>query len=121
MTTALDVLGALRIEDDRRWVHTAYDFQIEDAMAVLSGKRRYHFQTRPRGASKTTDLAGVSLAILLAAEARDRLYWLAANREQGQLAIDSAAGSIDRTPALRDAGRSFVGDVCSDKPVGRTG
>jgi hypothetical protein len=101
--TAFDVLGTLRIEDGRRWVDAAYDFQTKDATAVLTGERPYHFQTRPRGASKTTDLAGVALAMLLEVRARERFYWLAADREEGQLAIDAAQGFIDRTPALRGA------------------
>src|SRR5207248_2981551 len=51
----------------------------------------------------TCDLAAVALSLLLSAEGRERLYWLAADAEQGRLAIDAIAGYCDRTPALRDA------------------
>ncbi|MEA2199445.1 MAG: hypothetical protein QOI89_41 [Solirubrobacteraceae bacterium] len=101
--TALEVLGALKIEDGRRWVDAACDFQIEDATAILTGSTPYHFLTRPRGASKTTDLAGIALAMLLDLDVREHLYWLAADVDQGRLAIDAARGFIDRTPALRGA------------------
>ena len=78
-------------------------WQFADARAVIEGIAPFHYLTRGRGGSKTTDLAAVALALLLAAEARDRSYWLAADREQGALAIDACAGFADRTPALRDA------------------
>jgi hypothetical protein len=101
--TALDVLGTLRIEDGRLWTEAAFGFQLDDAMAVLSDDGPpYGFHTRSRGSSKTGDLAAVVIALLLAAVGRARFYWLAADREQGQLALDSVAGFCDRTPALRD-------------------
>lgn len=102
--TAIETLGTLRIEDGRRWVDAAHEYQLVDARAILSGADRpFHFLTRPRGGSKTTDLAAVALALLLDVRSRERLYWLAADREQGQLAIDAAAGFLDRSPGLRGA------------------
>src|ERR1035441_4140043 len=104
MTTPLEVLGTLRIEDGRPWTEAAYPFQLEDAMAVLSDDPPpYSFLTRSRGASKTSDLAACALALLLAAEQRENQYWLAADIDQGRLAIDAIQGFLDRTPALRDA------------------
>jgi phage terminase large subunit-like protein len=108
---ALDLLSGLVIEDGRRWGDAACDFQREDAEAILHGSVPYHFLTRARGASKTSDLAGVALSLLLTADARRRWYWLAADREQGQLAIDAAQGFADRTPALRGALTLGVGSV----------
>jgi phage terminase large subunit-like protein len=101
--TALDTLGALRIEDGRRWIDAAYLFQLEDAKAILQGDRPYNFLTRPRGASKTSDLAAVAVALLLDVDAPERMYWLAADRDQGQLCIDAINGFAVRTPALHSA------------------
>ena len=98
---ARDALAALRIEDSRRWLDAAADWQLDDALAVLDGDGEpYHFLTRARGASKTTDLAAVALALLLEAGAGARFYWLAADSDQGALAIDSVACFAARTPAL---------------------
>ena len=97
---ARDVLGGLRLEDGRKWVDAAHEFQTEDALAVLEGEQPYSFLTRSRGSSKTTDLAAVALAALLAAEGRMRCYWLAADADQGALAVDCIAGFVARTAAL---------------------
>lgn len=97
---ARDVLAILPLEDGRRWIDGAHDFQREDALAVLEGATPYHFLTRSRGASKTTDLAAVALSVLVAADDRLRGYWLAADADQGRLAVDAIAGFVSRTPAL---------------------
>ena len=101
MTSALDVLHSLRIEDGRRWGQAAYAFQREDAEAILRGEPPFHFLTHARGSSKTGDQAGIVLSLLLTVGARERIYWLAADQEQGQLCIDSIRGFVDRTPRLR--------------------
>jgi len=95
-----DMLGVLVLEDGRRWIDAAHAFQREDALAVLEGEQPYQFLTRARGASKTTDLAAVALALLLTASDAERLYWLAADADQGALAVDSIAGFAARTPEL---------------------
>lgn len=62
------LLGSLVLEDGRRWAEAAHDFQVDDARAVLDARPdvpRLHFITRPRGASKTTDLGGLNLVALL--------------------------------------------------------
>ena len=58
-----DALGVLALEDGRRWIDAAHEFQVEDALAVLEGAEPYNFLTRARGASKTTDLAAVALSV----------------------------------------------------------
>jgi hypothetical protein len=100
---ALELFSALPLDNGRRWGDVAREFQIEDAKAVLIGDRPYAFLTRSRGGSKTTDLAGCALALLLTMPARSRLYWLAADRDQGALAIDTIAGFAARTAALNGA------------------
>jgi hypothetical protein len=103
---AREVLAILPLEDGRRWIDAAHDFQRDDALAVLDGEAPYSFLTRSRGSSKTTDLAAVALSVLTAADHRLRAYWLAADADQGRLAIDAIAGFVARTPAL--AGRVEV-------------
>lgn len=97
-----DVLGLLRLEDGRRWIDAAHEWQLADALAVLEGERPYSFLTRSRGASKTTDLAACALADLLATDERLRCYWLAADADQGALALDCIAGFVARTPTLAE-------------------
>lgn len=101
MSAALDLMTALVIEDGRRWGEAAERVQLEDARAFLIGSPPYHFVTRARGYSKTSDLAGAAATLLLTLPAGARLYWLAADAEQGTLALDSIAGYERRTPLLR--------------------
>lgn len=99
---ARDVLGVLRLEDGRRWVEAARRWQRQDVLAVLEGERPYHFLTRSRGSSKTTDLSASALSGLLAAEGRLRAYWLAADADQATLAIDAVGGFVARSDALAE-------------------
>lgn len=99
---ALDVMHGLVLEDGRRWGEAAIEWQRADAAAILdvTGARR-HFVTRPRGGSKTTDLAGVIIAVLLVqAPPASRSYAFASDREQAGLLLDAVAGFRSRTPGL---------------------
>jgi hypothetical protein len=99
------LLAALVLEDGRRWGEAARPFQVADARAVLdlSGPRR-HFMTRPRGGSKTTDLAGIAAAVLLEqAPASARSYAFAADRDQAALLLDALSGFAMRTPEVGSA------------------
>jgi Terminase large subunit, ATPase domain len=103
---AVDLLYALVLEDGRRWGEAAVDVQRADAEAVLDtgSETPNHMLTRSRGYSKTSDLAGVSIPVMLVqAPARARMYGLAADRGQGQLLVDAIAGFVQRTPELRNA------------------
>ena len=103
MPTATDVLHRLVLEDGRRWGDAATDWQQQDAAAVLAGDPPYHFQTRPRGGSKTSDQAGVSLALLVTdAPAASHSYCFAADKDQAGLLLDALRGFIQRTPGLAD-------------------
>ena len=99
----LDLLAALVLEDGRRWGEVCADFQMEDAEAIFSDVGpQWHFLTRPRGGSKTTDLAGVALCWLATtAPPGARGYVVASDRDQAALLTDAAAGLVDRTPELR--------------------
>lgn len=98
---ALDLLASLVIEDGRTWGDAATRVQLDDARAVLDGERPYNYITRARGYSKTADLAGVALAMLLTLPPGSRLYWLAADEDQGRLVLDSIAGYSQRTGLLQ--------------------
>jgi hypothetical protein len=101
----LDVLYALRLESGSRWGEVAADFQKDDAEAIFAeGGPRSHYVTRPRGASKTSDIAGVALS-WLATEAPmgARGSVVASSADQAAILIDAAAGFVARTPELRGA------------------
>jgi len=102
---ALGVMAALVLENDDRWGDIAASFQWEDAQAIFSDEPpHWHYLTRPRGGSKTTDLAGVSLAWLATTAAPGaRGYVFAGDKDQAALLTDAASGLVDRTPELRDA------------------
>lgn len=101
MPDALDTLAQLRLDDGRLWLDAAHDFQLADARAALDPEGPpYAYWTRPRGGSKTEDLAAVEVSALLAEDSATRSYWCAADQGQGQLAIDSIAGFAKRTPTI---------------------
>ena len=99
-----DIMYALVLEDGRRWGEVAADFQVEDVEEIFSPERpNWHFLTRGRGGSKTSDIAGVALSWLYAdAPPRARGYVVASNSEQAAILIDAAAGFVARTPVLED-------------------
>lgn len=100
--SALDLLASLVLDDGRRWGEAARPWQWADATAVLEGPRRLAYITRPRGASKTTDLAGVATAALVEQlPPASRSYAVAADRDQAALLVDAVAGFVTRTPGLR--------------------
>jgi phage terminase large subunit-like protein len=115
---ALDILAGLVLEDGRRWGEAAYPWQWEDARAILDpdGPTPYHYLTRPRGASKTGDLAGVCIAALLEQlDASDRAFAVAADRDQGRLIVDAMAGYVSRTPEIAAALRVDVWRVTANR------
>lgn len=108
MTThddALAVLHALVLDDGRRWGEAATDWQRADAEAILDvDGAPYSFLTRPRGGSKTTDVAAVMLAILLEqAPPGSRSYWLAVDADQADLGVAAMRGFVARTEGLGSA------------------
>lgn len=98
-----EVLTTLKLEDGRRWIDAAHDWQQEDALAILEGERPYNFLTRSRGSSKTTDLAAICLSSIAAGDVdRMRCFWFASDSEQAGLAVDAISGFVQRTPSLLD-------------------
>jgi len=97
-------VNELVLENGERWGDCAADFQHADARAIFTLEPpNMHFLTRPRGGSKTTDIAAVAIGWLVA-EARERShgYVLATNADTAAEVVDAAAGLIVRTPELAD-------------------
>lgn len=106
LDVALGRLGSLVLDTGERWADVAHPFQIDDARAVLdtSSPVRRHMWTRPRGASKTTDLAGVGVAALLEQlPPLSRSYAYAADRDQARLLLESVEHFERQTPELGSA------------------
>lgn len=98
-TTALDVLMGLPLEDGTPWGAKAHEFQLEDVRAILdpAGPRR-HALLRGRGMSKSSDIAGLLLALLVTqAPERSRSLIYASDTEQAGLFADALAGFIARS------------------------
>lgn len=97
---ALDLLAGLVLGDGSPWAARAEQIQWDDARAILdrTSQSRYHYLTRARGRSKTTDLAGITLAVMLTQARRgDLLYATAADKAQAQLLTNSMRGLAERS------------------------
>ena len=105
MNDPLSILAAMRLEDGNEWGAIATDWQWDDAKAFFNDEGpRWHFITRPRGGSKSTDLAGIALSWLATvAPPGARGYVIASDRDQGAILVDAASGLVDRTPELRSS------------------
>ena len=103
---ALDLIAGLVLADGRRWGDVAAKFQWEDVRAILDPEADapYHYLTRSRGASKTSDLAAIAIGMMLAQlPPGSRLYALASDRDQARLLLDAIAGFAVRTPTVGGA------------------
>jgi hypothetical protein len=118
---ALTLLAGLRLDSGQTWGESARSFQLQDALAILDPPAdgpRWHFILRPRGASKTSDLAGIALSLLISeAPARSRSLAYAVDREQAGELLDAVAGFVARTSGLAGEVRIEAGRVV----VPRTG
>jgi phage terminase large subunit-like protein len=98
-----DLLRGLVLDDEgTRWGAIAEPFQHEDAAAILDGTKpsdpRLHFLTRPRGGSKTTDLAAVLLVVLITqAPTRSTSHAYARDADQAGLLLDALRALAERS------------------------
>ena len=73
-------------------------------MLEVDSPTPYHFQTRARGGSKTSDEAGATIAAMLTQLPRDRAVMASPlMREQARLLVAAIAGFARRTPELSGA------------------
>jgi hypothetical protein len=106
--SALSLLHGLICEDEvTTWGEQAARFQLDDAAAICAdpsaGPRR-HFLVRPRGASKTTDIAAIGLSLLVSsAPKRSRSYVYAVDESQALEVLDALSGFVSRTEGLSGA------------------
>ncbi len=104
-------------EDGRRWgeVASAWNGRRRSILDP-NAARRLHFLTRPRGASKTTDLAAIVLtAMLEQLPPGAQCYGVAADRDQAQLLLRELAGFVNRS------GLSYYVQVDTYKATTTTG
>lgn len=101
----MDLMASLVLEDGQRWWVASEDFQKDDAEAILLQRDpTWHFLTRPRGGSKSTDVAGMCISWLVAdAPSLANGHIVAASTDQASILIDAAAGFMARTPELEGA------------------
>ena len=117
---ALDLLAALPLENGARWGEMAHPFQLADARAIFDpeGPRR-HFLLRGRGMSKTTDIAGITLSLLLTeAPANSTSLVYASDADQAELTMEALSGFVDRA-GLRSRAR-VLGRTVENTATGAT-
>jgi len=103
-TAAMSLMAALVLENNHTWGSMAAQFQWEDAEAIFDPDQPlWSFLTRPRGGSKSTDLAAVLLVWLVCfATPGEHGYVIATDKDQGSFAVlDAISGLVGRTPALQ--------------------
>ena len=105
MREAKALLAALVLEDGRLWGDVAEPWQWRTAEWAFDERARPNrWDTRPRGGSKSTDIAGVSMVAMLTTDpVGSRSYAIAVDKDQGRLIAEAAAGFVARTPALASA------------------
>jgi hypothetical protein len=94
---ALTLLAGLRLDTGLTWGESARSFQLQDALAILDpqpGDPRWHYILRPRGASKTTDMGGCALAMLITeAPPRSRSFGYAVDASRPGSCSTASVGS----------------------------
>jgi hypothetical protein len=103
--TPMDLMNLLRLETGEKWGDVATDVQRADARAIFEGDllEPYHYISRSRGWSKTTDLGAIALSLLLTeAPAASRSYGFASDQSQARLLLDSIEGFVRRHPSLAE-------------------
>lgn len=100
--SGMAVMAALRLESGVAWGDAAHPWQLDAAKVMLDPTSPpYRWDSRPRGASKTSDAAGIVLAsVTTILPPGSRVYCFAADRDQARLLVDALNGFVMRTPEL---------------------
>ena len=108
----LSDLALLIQPDGTRWGDRATEWQWSDAAAILDPTPpHYHYLSRPRGASKTSDLAAISLIAMSQLPDDATAYAVAADREQAARLVAMMWGYIHRMGWLTSYGPSRAWSV----------
>jgi hypothetical protein len=101
---ALEVFGNLLLDNGRPFRDQAVGEQWEVVRELLDpdSATPFTFWVMARGWGKTTIEAGCLLLAMLMLPARSRCYWLARDRDQGRIGVDSAGGFVARNRPLQD-------------------
>jgi phage terminase large subunit-like protein len=98
------ILTALPLDLGKPWGEIATQWQIDDARAVLDPDhpQRLHWLGRPKGASKSTDIAAILIVWLLTqARPGEEGVVAAADEDQANRLLDRARGFVHRSRALK--------------------
>jgi phage terminase large subunit-like protein len=94
----LAIVSGLILEDGRTWGEAAHAWQLGAMREFLDPSAPpHHFDTRPRGASKTTDAAAAIGLLVDQAPEGSRSYAVAADADQAALLLDALRGFAIRS------------------------
>lgn len=98
---AIEVVAGLTLAGARPWAQAATGWQVADMQALLDEVGpRSHYITRPRGGSKSTDMAAALVALLTTGNMRGEGHVWAVDRDQAALVLAAARELVQATPQL---------------------
>src|SRR2546425_7419803 len=96
---------AILLEDGRPFGEVMERWQEDDFDALDSGQYRHAYLERPRGHSKTGDLATEAVVELLLGPSGSQLFTCASDEDQARLLFEDVAGEVKCRPLLSQHGR----------------
>lgn len=94
---------AIILENGKPFGEKIEAWQSEDFAALDSDQYRHAYLERPRGHSKTGDIATEAVTELVLGPPGQRLYSCAADEDQARLLLEDVTGKFNRSPLLRSA------------------
>src|SRR2546425_579345 len=102
---------AILLEDGRPFGEVMERWQEDDFDALDSGQYRHAYLERPRGHSKTGDLATEATVELMLGPSGQQLFTTAADEDQARLLFEDVAGKFTRSPVLRNSVRILAREI----------